>query len=407
MLSYQWNKQEFVKEVYGHLSKGGISAWMDIKGGIKADLVRCMSGGVENSAAVICFCTSDYQISANCETELKYAHELKIPIIPVICDENYTVRQTGVGNTDYLKWPCGWLGVIVTGKIYVDFRKSFGEERKKKFGELLTQIELLTKFRFEKIFENDAESILELEEKLRQAKLKAKWPVTNDAEFDLLLTKAAASGGVEKVKALKYAQEYAEKAAKAKAEAQKCAVNLAKVKLIMLGDSSVGKSSLVTRFVKDSFAENQYQSTIGVDCEKKTIKHDDDVVNLTIWDTAGTEKYSSIAQAYYKKAIGAIIVYDVTNANSFENIRSWLSEIDHYGDEDFKKLLVGNKSDLKDERKVSFEQGKKFSEDIGMQFLEVSAKSDFGISKTFEMMVGEIKRDVRSEEFANVEKKTI
>ena len=127
MLSYQWNSQNLVKKIHDHLSKEGVPCWMDIKGGIKADFITCMSEGVEEAAVIICFCSKDYQNSRNCQTELKYAYELKIPVIPIICDTNYTVQQQKGEKMDPAKWPCKWLGAIIAGQIYIDFRKDSEE----------------------------------------------------------------------------------------------------------------------------------------------------------------------------------------------------------------------------------------------------------------------------------------
>ena len=126
------------------------------------------------------------------------------------------------------------------------------------------------------------------------------------------------------------------------------------------------------------------------------------MIKLQIWDSAGQERFKSITQSYYRGAHGIITVYDVTKASTFENIQKWLEEIDRHADKGCKRLLVGNKSDLEDKREVSFEHGKGFAEEMGMQFLETSAKNSEGISKTFEMMASEIKKEKGNGIFENL-----
>ena len=124
MLSYNWNSQKLVKKIYTKLVDGGIPCWMDIQGGMKVNMMTAMSEGVENAAAIIPFCTEKYQNSQNCQTELSYAYEEKIPIIPVICDDGYTKKQKRGEIKEPSKWPCGWLAFSIAGRIYVDFRKN-------------------------------------------------------------------------------------------------------------------------------------------------------------------------------------------------------------------------------------------------------------------------------------------
>ena len=173
-------------------------------------------------------------------------------------------------------------------------------------------------------------------------------------------------------------------------------------KLLVIGDSSVGKSALLSRFSDNIFTE-AHVSTLGTDFRTKIIKHEDDNIKLQIWDTTGQERYNAITSSSYRKANGVIIVYDVTNANSFENIRKvWLDQIEQHADEGCKKMLVGNKVDLVGERSVSYEKGAKFTEEMGMPFSEASAKNDQGVADTFEKMCGEIKNDMEDGEHGNV-----
>ena len=161
-------------------------------------------------------------------------------------------------------------------------------------------------------------------------------------------------------------------------------------KLLVIGDSGVGKSALLQGFADNKPFTELHKATIGVDFRNKDIKHEDDNIKLQIWDTAGQEKYHDVTSSVYREAHGIIIVYDVTNSDSFENIHYWLKGIDEHADEGCKRLLVGNKSDLDDKRKVSYERGVKLAEEMGMPFLEASAKNDEGIFKAYEMLATEI-----------------
>ena len=164
-------------------------------------------------------------------------------------------------------------------------------------------------------------------------------------------------------------------------------------KLLLIGDSGVGKSSILLRFADDTFTES-YMSTIGVDFKIKTIKHENDIVKLQIWDSAGQERFKTITAAYYRGAHGIVTVYDVTNQDSFDNVQSWLKEIDRNAGENCRKLLIGNKSDLERQRQVSYEMGSSFAKQLNIPFLETSAKSDLFIKQAFETMAGEIKHQV-------------
>ena len=122
-------------------------------------------------------------------------------------------------------------------------------------------------------------------------------------------------------------------------------------KLVLIGDSSVGKSCLLLRFADDSFTDS-YISTIGVDFRFRTVKIEDKTVKLQIWDTAGQERFRTITSAYYRGADGIIMVYDVTRLDSFDHVRDWLNEVNRYANQGLcKKLLIGNKCDRSD-RKV-------------------------------------------------------
>ncbi|KAJ8755944.1 hypothetical protein K2173_024489 [Erythroxylum novogranatense] len=167
-------------------------------------------------------------------------------------------------------------------------------------------------------------------------------------------------------------------------------------KLLLIGDSGVGKSCLLLRFADDSYIES-YISTIGVDFKIRTVEQDGKTIKLQIWDTAGQERFRTITSSYYRGAHGIIIVYDVTDEESFSNVKTWLAEIDKFATDNVNKLLVGNKCDLTSKRVVSYETAKAFADDIGIPFLETSAKSATNVEEAFMTMASEIKKRMASQ----------
>ncbi|KAI3972825.1 hypothetical protein MKX01_019483 [Papaver californicum] len=162
-------------------------------------------------------------------------------------------------------------------------------------------------------------------------------------------------------------------------------------KLLLIGDSSVGKSCLLLRFADDSYVDS-YISTIGVDFKIRTVELDGKTVKLQIWDTAGQERFRTITSSYYRGAHGIIIVYDVTDMESFNNVKQWLNEIDRYANDSVCKLLVGNKCDLVDKKVVDTETAKAFADSLGIPFLETSAKEGSNVEQAFLTMAAEIKK---------------
>lgn len=160
-------------------------------------------------------------------------------------------------------------------------------------------------------------------------------------------------------------------------------------KLVLIGDSGVGKSCLLLRFADDAFTES-YISTIGVDFRFRTVKIDKKTVKLQIWDTAGQERFRTITSAYYRGADGIIMVYDVTSKDSFDHVNDWMKEVNRYASEGTCKLLVGNKSDRTADRVVTEEQAKEFADELGIAFLETSAKSAKNVEEAFLTMAGEL-----------------
>eukprot|EP01156_Anaeramoeba_ignava_P022439 Anaeramoba_ignava/c20659_g1_i3.p1 GENE.c20659_g1_i3~~c20659_g1_i3.p1 ORF type:complete len:202 (+),score=58.54 c20659_g1_i3:42-647(+) len=164
-------------------------------------------------------------------------------------------------------------------------------------------------------------------------------------------------------------------------------------KLLLIGDSGVGKSCLLLRFADDTYTES-YISTIGVDFKIRTIELEGKTIKLQIWDTAGQERFRTITRTYYRGCHGIIIVYDVTDQESFNNVKTWLHEIDRYASEHVNKLLVGNKSDLVSKKVVDTDTAKSFADQLGIPFLETSAKNSTNVEKAFITMAAEIKKRV-------------
>merc|ERR1711957_1164387 len=167
-------------------------------------------------------------------------------------------------------------------------------------------------------------------------------------------------------------------------------------KLLLIGDSGVGKSCLLLRFADQTYTES-YISTIGVDFKIRTIELDGKTIKLQIWDTAGQERFRTITSSYYRGAHGIIVVYDVTDNETFNNVKQWLHEIDRYACENVNKLLVGNKSDLAAKRVVSTEQGKEFADSLGIAFLETSAKTSTNVEQAFLTMASQIKARMKTQ----------
>lgn len=161
-------------------------------------------------------------------------------------------------------------------------------------------------------------------------------------------------------------------------------------KLLLIGDSGVGKSCLLLRFADDSYTDS-YISTIGVDFKIRTVELDGKVIKLQIWDTAGQERFRTITSSYYRGAHGIIVVYDVTDQDSFNNVKQWLNEIDRYASETVQKLLVGNKCDMVSKKVVEFETAKQFADSLNITFLETSAKNAQNVEQAFLTMAAQIK----------------
>jgi len=162
-------------------------------------------------------------------------------------------------------------------------------------------------------------------------------------------------------------------------------------KLVLVGDSGVGKSSVLLRFADDTFAD-AYLSTVGVDFRFRTVKVGKDTVKLQIWDTAGQERFRTITSAYYRGADGIVMIFDVTNMESFNHVNEWLIEVSRYAAEGTSRLLVGNKCDKTAERVISTEKGKALADSLGIPFIETSAKEAINVEQAFMTMTEELVR---------------
>jgi len=157
---------------------------------------------------------------------------------------------------------------------------------------------------------------------------------------------------------------------------------LAKYKLVFLGDQSVGKTSIITRFMYDTF-DSTYQATIGIDFLSKTMYLEDRTVRLQLWDTAGQERFRSLIPSYIRDSSVAVVVYDITNRTSFLNTAKWIDDVRTERGTDVVMMLVGNKTDLADKRQVSVEEGEARAKEHDIMFIETSAKAGFNIKALF------------------------
>jgi len=160
-------------------------------------------------------------------------------------------------------------------------------------------------------------------------------------------------------------------------------------KILLIGDAGVGKTSLLLRYIDDTFTD----SLIEMTCEykSKTIDYEGAKILLQIWDTAGQERFRTITSSYYRGAHGIILVYDITNEKSFKSMKPWLNEAQRYAYESVSKILVGNKSDLPEDQKiVTLDMVKEFAEPNSLPFIETSAKTSFNVEQVFQLLLTDI-----------------
>jgi len=162
------------------------------------------------------------------------------------------------------------------------------------------------------------------------------------------------------------------------------------IKLLLIGDSGVGKSCLLLRFCEDSFTPS-FITTIGIDFKVRTVDLDGKKIKLQIWDTAGQERFRTITTAYYRGAMGILLVYDMTDLNSFNNLRNWMKNIEDHASPDVNIALVGNKSDM-DSRAVKTAEAEALATELKVPFLEASAKSGKNVEEAFILLAREIKK---------------
>lgn len=168
-------------------------------------------------------------------------------------------------------------------------------------------------------------------------------------------------------------------------------------KIVIIGDSGVGKTCIIFRHARGTFTEEQ-NSTIGVDFMSTNMEFKNKKYQLQIWDTAGQERYRTITSAYYRDAAGIVMVYDVTSESSFQNIKFWYNSITEYGPEDALVMMVGNKMDLEEDKKVTKMQGEELAKELDIYFMETSAKADINIKELFEEIVEKIIGSMKSGE---------
>jgi len=160
-------------------------------------------------------------------------------------------------------------------------------------------------------------------------------------------------------------------------------------KIVLIGDSGVGKSNLLTRYTRNEF-ETDSKTTIGVEFATRTVRVDSKVVKAQIWDTAGQEKFRAITSAYYRGALGALLVYDITRLASFEHIDRWYQELEGFSEKNMVTMLVGNKNDLKHAREVPVAYAKQYAEKHKMLLIETSALENTNVEQAFSQLLTEV-----------------
>jgi small GTP-binding protein len=157
-------------------------------------------------------------------------------------------------------------------------------------------------------------------------------------------------------------------------------------KVVLIGDSGVGKSNLLSRFTKNEF-NLESKTTIGVEFATKSIEVGNKIIKAQIWDTAGQERYRAITSAYYRGAVAALLVYDITKLHTFQNVEKWLQELKDYADDNIVVMLVGNKTDLNNLRAVKVEDAQAFAEKHELAFIETSALDSTNVVDAFEQII--------------------
>jgi Ras-related protein Rab-11A len=178
------------------------------------------------------------------------------------------------------------------------------------------------------------------------------------------------------------------------------------VKVVLVGDSGVGKTNIMSKYLKNQFREDS-KATVGVEFGSKQFSVEGHQIKAQIWDTAGQERYKAITSAYYKGAKGAFIVYDITRKNTFETVNKWVSDITAAADKKITLILIGNKNDLEDQRQVTKEVGEEKAKELGLAFMETSACSGENLDKAFQMMINEIYKKYQEDVVGETQESTV
>ena len=167
-------------------------------------------------------------------------------------------------------------------------------------------------------------------------------------------------------------------------------------KVVLVGDSSVGKTNIMSKYLKNEFHDDS-KATVGVEFGSKQFTVEGHTIKAQIWDTAGQERYKAITSAYYKGAKGAFVVYDITRKQSFDSVDRWINELRATADKKLSIIIIGNKSDLEDQRQVTKEQGEEKAKNNEVAFMETSARSGENLEKAFEQMMNEVYKKCHEE----------
>jgi small GTP-binding protein len=164
------------------------------------------------------------------------------------------------------------------------------------------------------------------------------------------------------------------------------------LKILIIGESRVGKTCLLLRFTDDIFTEH-HVSTIGIDFKTKIMTLNNKNIKMQLWDTAGQERFKTLTKNFYKSADGIVLVYDITDESSFKNVRTWMKQIDEFGSNKTCRILVGNKCDKEESRKVSYEEGQTLAQELNLSFFEASAKENLNVEEVFTSLAKNIMKD--------------
>ncbi|XP_022067079.1 ras-related protein Rab-37-like [Acanthochromis polyacanthus] len=162
-------------------------------------------------------------------------------------------------------------------------------------------------------------------------------------------------------------------------------------KTILVGDSGVGKTSLLVQFDQGKFIPGSFSATVGIGFTNKVIAVDNVNIKLQIWDTAGQERFRSVTHAYYRDAHALLLLYDITSKSSFDNIRAWLTEIHEYAQSDVVIMLLGNKADMSSDRAIRRDEGERLAREYSVPFMETSAKTGVNVDLAFTAVAKELK----------------